>query len=54
MVRIQDSQSWHTGSIPVGTTTKKATKKLLFFVYKPNFFKIPLYICREFVEFTVK
>lgn len=32
MVRIQDSQSWHTGSIPVGTT-QTAITAVFFYQY---------------------
>ena len=33
MVRIQDSQSWHRGSIPLSTTSKEVLKRASLFFY---------------------
>ena len=43
MVRIQDSQSWHRGSIPLSTT--KEVRKSFFFVFvADNDLKISSYL----------
>ena len=43
MVRIQDSQSWHRGSIPLSTTKRSPFGLLFFGFYANTFFYIFLY-----------